>query len=170
MTTQNRIRLTPIRLKGAAPELTAVQFTFSGDLIEALFAFHDKLFRAYGFSPEPWHRRWRYHRLEYGRLHDMGLSSILVRIEAPSFDPHGAHFRPYGKQYLSSISARKLRLRPDLPIQNLAFILDEALRGLLITFRDEDMQPAEEIELRKGQKAIPVDDNNMAVHRYENRR
>jgi hypothetical protein len=157
---ENRVRICAI-----SPN--SVQFLISWDLMQQMFAFHDKLFKPYGFSPKPWHERWKYHRIEFGRLHDMGLPNVLIRLESPSFDPHGARITPYGRQFAVRITARKLRVRPDIETQNLAFIADEGLRGLLVTFREEDMLAAED---DPSPIKIPRNDMDLAVHTHEKRR
>lgn len=168
MTTTGRIRVRANLRKDQRLDHADLQFAISGDIMEELFRLHDNLYRAYGFSPEPWHKRWKHHRMQFARFMDVNIPSVLIRIEAPTFEPYGARFRPYGKQYLVGVAARKLRVRPDLPTQNLSYIIDESLTGALVTFRDQDMAP---IDTPTGrQRPIPRNENDMAVRSFENRR
>ena len=146
---------------------TALKFLISEDLIFELLRMHDTLYKVYFFDRTPKADRYKKHRIEFARLLDMGIPAVLMRIEPPSYDPHGAKFTRYGRQYTLQIAARKLRVKPGIARQNLSFYLAEEMRGIMVNFAESDMVPPADVELAKGEKPIPRNDQDMAVYRQE---
>lgn len=149
-------------------ERTLLVFAISYDLVAELFRMHDELYKVYLYNPKPLRERWREHRVEFGRLMDMRIPGVLLRIEPPSYNPHGGRlWLPKGsRSFHTQVAARKLRVKPNLDTKVLEHMVAEDMRGIMVTFPDEDMQDIDALPpLAPREKPIPVNDRDMAVHR-----
>lgn len=171
MTVKDQVRVTSIGMSRrgvTTKERPILAFDLSCDIVDKLFEVHDRLYKpfVYGLPERP--DRYKAHRIEFARFRDIGIPAVLIRIEAPTFNPHGSRFwHTHGsRQYRCQILARKLRVRPDIPATVLETMWDEdALRGLICTFPDEYMEfPGEKIHLMPRQKEIPINDRDMVVY------
>lgn len=147
-------------------------FAISYDLVNELFRMHDELYKAYLYHPRPLAQRWREHRLEFARLMDIRIPGALLRIEPPNYNPHGARLRlPKGaRSFEVQIAARKLRVKPDISTKVLEHMVSPEMRGIVVTFPDDDMQDIDNLPaLAPLQKPIPINEDDMAVHREHGR-
>jgi hypothetical protein len=157
-----------VRSGVTTPERSILRFSISADLIDELFRLHDELYKVYFFHPKPKLERYREHRIEFARLADIRIPVVLMRIEPPNYNPHGHRFRqPKGHiQYRVQVQAKKLRVRDDLPMQDLEFFVAPEMRGIMVNFPDEamifpgDKMPA----LRPLQEPIAYNEQDMAVY------
>lgn len=171
MTIHGEVRVTSIGMsrRGVTAEARPILlFQIAEDVIDQLFALHDTTFlpKVYGLPERP--DRYKSHRIEFARFRDMGIPAILMRIEAPTYDPHGSRFwRGHNQRhYRCQILARKLRVRDNIKptLLETLWMDDHYTRGLMCTFPDELMQPVgHEDPLTSRQKPIPLNDQDMAV-------
>lgn len=167
---QERVRVESIPAShgGKATENRPIlRFSISEDLIDQLFQFHDELYKVYFVYQDARstkEQRYARHRIEFARLADIRLPAVLMRVEPPTYDPHGQRFsRAAGsRQYRCQIAARKLRVRNDITTKDLELIVAPNMRGIYCTFPDEDMIFEGE-KLSARQKLIPINDQDMAV-------
>lgn len=154
-------------------ERPSLVFEISNDLIEELFRIHDLTYAPflYGALDKP--DRYKAHRLQFVRFRDIGIPGALIRVEPPTYDPHGARlWKPNkGACFRTQVLARKLRVLPGIPRQHLEHFIDDTnLKGLVVTFRDEDMEyPGEKVRLTVRARPIPVNDQDLGVRTHEGR-
>lgn len=124
-----------------------IRITFSADVIKKLIDIHMDIFREHYLVPVHPKQRLRQFRLQFARLADIGIPAVFVRIEPPTFDPHGKRIhRVYRNQFYAEIVASKLRMRCPIPARKLELLWADqgnpyGLNGLILTFPDEDMVP-----------------------------
>lgn len=166
----DRVRVVSIpRAHTRTPEIRdLLQFSISYDLVGELFRLHDELYKAYLYHPKPLAQRWREHRVEFARLMDIKIPGALMRIEPPTYNPHGMRLRlPKGyRSFTVQVAARKLRVKPNLETQVLEHMVSPEMRGIIVTFPDEAMEDIDNLlPLGPQQKPIPINDQDMSVHR-----
>lgn len=171
----DRIRVTSVgqaRNGKTTVERTLLQFSISWDLMAELFRMHDELYKVYFYAPEPPRERWRKHRLEFARLMDIHIPGVLMRIEPPNYDPHGARLRRTKgrRSFMVQVAARKLRVKPDITPKVLEHMISPEMRGIIATFPDDDMEDLDNLPpLGPRQQPIPINDQDMAVYRERKR-
>ncbi len=135
-----------VRIERRKPYPRSLFFVFSEDVIESLVQMYDLDWGM--FSALRGEMRYRTLRLEFARLGDLGQPLVFVRIEPPTYDPHGSRIRRirHSHQYTAQVLASKVRVRDNLPSQALNYFWGDrpghALlqpHGLFIQFNDEDM-------------------------------
>lgn len=164
------VRVTPVAMSRrglTTAERPMLLFTLSADVVAELFRLHDKIFLPFVYGSKEPGERFRRHRIEFARFRDIGIPAVLIRIEAPTYDPHGSRIqrRPKSHAFQCVILARKLRVRSNIGSKTLETMWSEQMRGVICTFPDEDMEyPGEKIRLeRPKEKEIPVNDRDMIV-------
>lgn len=86
-------------------------------------------------------------RLQFARLADIAMPGIFVRVEPPTYDPHGRRIRREGirgTQYSVQILASKLGLKDGVPSTHLEMLYQESSPGtlgggMILLFPDEYM-------------------------------
>lgn len=122
------------------------RFSFTADVMEKLLDLHLGVFGAFYVQYTPKGQRHRMFRLQFARLADLRIPAVFVRIEPPTYDPHGKRIRhnpQHPNVYLCEIVLTKLKLRPGpfKPYHPELLWADSGrvgdLNGLILNFPDE---------------------------------
>lgn len=142
---------------------TVVAFALSEDIMLQLLHLHDSLFKGLLATIHP-ERRKRMLRVEFIRMIDFGVNAVMLRVEAPSYDPKGNRIKPpvKGRQWIARIRARRIGMRDHVTPKIIEHIwMDEPqYRAIVLIIPEEDMlHPGPKIDVRKvfGHQADPWD-------------
>lgn len=138
-----------IRVSSNARDYRSVHLAFSEDVIEKLVELYDEDYREQ--IPIPILRgeaRYNTLRLEFVRLAWMGIPAVMVRIEPPSFDPHGSRIRRIAgsRQYMTQILAEKIGIKNGIQNQLVEYFWADLpnqgpnpMHGVIMQFEDFEM-------------------------------
>ncbi len=151
-----------------------IRFVFTADVLKRLIALHMKL-HLLSYLTMPYvdpRLRYRVFRLEFARLADLRIPGVLVRVEPPTYDPHGKRIHRVYKhrnQFFVEIVATKLKIRHPFPPRHLELLwADEGrpgeLNGLILTFPDEDMLFEDRRDLPRKSSGVSPRAGDLAVH------
>jgi hypothetical protein len=133
-----------IRIASFGRDYRSVHFVFSEDVIDKLVHMHDEEYGMFVYLTGE--ARYRTLRLQFARLADIGMPAILIRIEPPTYDPHGSRMRRTrtGRQYAAQILASKLRLKNGIQSQAPEYFWADqpgrgGLKGVIVQFDESEM-------------------------------